>query len=72
MLLSESVAHLFTIKTIPIVRIATTTNKMNITGTSTPIRTFLLFSSSSLLLLLLPLLAPLLGPVGPTVIQLTL
>ena len=40
--------YLFTTITIPIVRTTTTTSSMSITGTSTPIRTALLLSSSSL------------------------
>ena len=53
-------SYLFTTITIPIVRIVTTTNKMSITGTSTPIKIFRLLS-----LFLFPVLAPVLEPVGP-------
>ena len=56
-------SYLFTTITIPIVRIVTTTNKMSITGTSTPIKIFRLLLS----LLLLPVLPPVLEPVGPTI-----
>ena len=60
------IPYLFTTIAIPMVRMATTTSKMNITGTSTPIKTFLLLSLLSLLSSL-PVLLPLLGLVGPAV-----
>lgn len=44
------ICYLFTTQTIPTVRITTTTSSISITGITTPIITFLLLLSSSLLL----------------------
>ena len=65
----NTMTYLFTTKTIPIVRMVTTTTKMNITGTSTPIKIFLFLLSLLLLPVIAPVLVPLVGGllVGPTV-----